>query len=75
MKTKFYSNLGIGKYTGPQLMLCFFTELSLRSIHCTLLAKFADSVDLKDGLLNNKVCTVKFLVVESYFSCNTTHTV
>ena len=41
----------------------------------TLLAKFADSVDLKDGLLKNRVCTVKFLVVESYFSCNTTHTV
>ena len=38
-------------------------------------AKFADSVDLKDGLLNNGVCIVKFLVVESYFSCNTTHTV
>ena len=41
----------------------------------SLLAKFADSVDLKDGLLNNRVCTVKFLVVESYFSYNTTHTV
>ena len=37
-----------------------------------LLAKFADIVDLKDGLMNNRVCTVKFLVVESYFSCNTT---
>ena len=37
-------------------------------------AKYADSVDLKDGLLINKVCTVEFLVVESYISCNTTHT-
>ena len=34
----------------------------------SLPAKFADSVDLKDGLLNYRVCTVKFLVVESYFS-------
>ena len=41
----------------------------------TLPAIFADSVDLKDGLLNNWVCTVKFLVVESYFLCKTTHTV
>ena len=40
----------------------------------TLLAKFADSVDLKDGLLNKRVCTVKFPVVESYFFCNTKHT-
>ena len=37
----------------------------------TLPAKLADSVDLKDGLLNNRVCTVKFRVVESYFSFNT----
>ena len=43
--------------------------------HCrTLPAKLADSVDLKDGLLNNRVCTVKFPVVESFFLCNTTHT-
>ena len=42
---------------------------------CPLAAKFADSVDLKDRLLNNRDWTVKFLVVESYFSCNTTHTV
>ena len=40
----------------------------------SLLAKFADSVDLIDGLLNNGVCTVKFPVVESYFSFNTTYT-
>ena len=39
------------------------------------MAKFADIVDFKDGLLNNRVFTVKFLVVEPYFSCNTTHTV
>ena len=51
--------------------LCY-TEPPYRS--CSLPAKFADSVVLKDGLLNNRVCTVKFLVVESYFSCNTTHT-
>ena len=40
-----------------------------------LLAKFSDSIYLKDGLLNNRVCTVKFLVVNSYFLCITTHTV
>ena len=43
-------------------------------VECTLPAKYGDSVDLKDGLLNNKVCRVKFPVVESYFLCNTTHT-
>ena len=41
----------------------------------SLPAKYADSVDLKDGLLKNRVCTVKLFIVESYFSCNTTHTV
>ena len=40
----------------------------------TLPAKLADSVDFKDGLMNNRVCTVKFPVVGSYFYCNTTHT-
>ena len=44
-------------------------------LHVQLPAQFADSVDFKDGLLNNRVCTVKFLAVESYFSCKTTHTV
>ena len=44
-------------------------------LHVQLAAQFADSVDFKDGLLNNRVCTVKFLAEESYFSCNTTHTV
>ena len=39
----------------------------------SLPAKFEDSVDSKDGLLNNRVCTVKFLEVN--FSCNTIHTV
>ena len=37
-------------------------------------AKYANSVDLKDGLLNNRVCTVKIPAKESYFSRNTTHT-
>ena len=37
-------------------------------------AQTVDNVDLKDGLLSNKVCTVKFPVVESYFLCKTTHT-
>ena len=32
-----------------------------------------DNVDLKDGILSNRVCTVKFPVVEDYFSCNKTH--
>ena len=40
----------------------------------SLPAQYTDRVDFKDGLLNNKVCTVKFPVVESYFLCNTTHT-
>ena len=38
------------------------------------MAQYTDRVDLKYGLLNNMVCTVKFPVVESYFFCNTTHT-
>ena len=29
-------------------------------------AKYADSIDLKDGLPNNRVCTVKFLAIESF---------
>ena len=37
-------------------------------------ALFTPRVDLKDGLLNNRVGTVKFLVVESYFLWHTTHT-
>ena len=40
----------------------------------SLPAKYADSVDLKDRLLNNKVGRVKFPVVESYFLRNATHT-
>ena len=39
-----------------------------------LMAQYTDRVDLKHGLLNKRVCTVKFPVVESYFFCNTTHT-
>ena len=39
-----------------------------------LAAQFTNMVDLKDGLLNKRVCTVKFRVVESYFLCHTTHT-
>ena len=33
-----------------------------------------DNVDLKIGILINRVCMLKFPVVEAYFSCNTTHT-
>ena len=40
----------------------------------TLPAQYGDIVDLKDGLLNNRVCTVKVPVVKSYLLCNTTHT-
>ena len=41
----------------------------------TLLATiYADSVDLKDGLLNNRICTVKFPVLKVYYWCKTTHT-
>ena len=32
----------------------------------TLPAQYADSVDVKDGLLNNRVCTVKFPAIEAY---------
>ena len=57
--------------------LCSTTLLGLSNMlpQCTLPAKFADSVDLKDGLLNNRVYTVQFLVVESYFSCYITQIV
>ena len=33
----------------------------------TLPAQYTDTVDLKDWLLHNRVCTVKFPVVESFF--------
>ena len=42
--------------------------------YTSLPVKYADSVDLKDGLLNNRVCTVKFPAKDSYFSSNTAHT-
>ena len=75
-------NLGLeiwGRYSGTELQKVrnlgtrFLTFLP-PSIHPSLLTKFADTVDLKDELLNNRVCTVKFSVVESYFLCNTTNT-
>jgi hypothetical protein len=40
---------------------------------CPLPAKYANSVDLKDGLFNNRVCTVKFPAIDSRFSSNTTN--
>ena len=40
----------------------------------TLPAQYADSVDLKDGLHNNRICTVKFPVLKVYCWCKTTHT-
>ena len=43
-------------------------------IYSALPAQTVDNVDLKDGLLSNRVCIVKFPVVEDYFSCNKTHT-
>ena len=43
-------------------------------VRYTLPAKYADSVDLNDGLLNNRVCTVKFPAIESCYSIKTTHT-
>ena len=33
---------------------------------CILPAQYTDKVDLKDGLLNNRVCALKFPVLESY---------
>ena len=48
--------------------------LQWSALSLALPAKYADRVDLKDGLLNNRVCTVKILAKESYFSRNTTHT-
>ena len=61
-----------------QIMCLNFTDSAVLAgspieSHC-LPAKFVESVDLQDGLLNDRVCTVKFLLVESYFSFNTTHT-
>ena len=38
-----------------------------KKITSPLPAQYADSVDENGGLLNNRVCTVKFLVVKSYF--------
>ena len=35
-------------------------EQNLELNNYTLPAKYADNVDLKDGLLNNRDCTVKF---------------
>ena len=53
----------------------YFYQYNLKAMRSmTLRAKNADNVDLKDGLLNNRVCTVKFPAIESCFSSNTRHT-
>ena len=46
----------------------------LHRVCYTLQDQYAESVDIKGGLLNQRVCTVKFPVVEPYFTCNTAHT-
>ena len=55
--------------------------LSIKCLLChgiadtqALPAQYTERIDLNDGLLNHRVCTVKVPVVESYFLCNTTHT-
>ena len=60
--------------TGKPLIIINLDYFSWVSQYTTLPAQYGDSFDLKDGLLNNRVCTVKFPVVESYFFCNTKHT-
>ena len=37
-----------------------------QSVLYRLLAQYANSVDLKGGLLNDRVCAVKFSVIQSY---------
>ena len=37
------------------------------------LAQTVDNVDFKEGLLSNRVCTVKFPVIGYYFSFSKTH--
>ena len=52
----------------------FSTSMFCYAYQRALPAQYTERVDLKDGLLINRVCTVKFPVVESYCLCNTTHT-
>ena len=61
---------------GPASFITFtFATVSKKLIHhYSLPAQYADSVDLKDGLLNSRVCTVKFPATEAYLSSNKTHT-
>ena len=56
------------------ILQCKSVWIMAMFIDCTLPAKYSDSVDLKDGLLNSRVCAVKFPAIESGFSSNTTHT-
>ena len=51
-----------------------FMQSPCQVVSGTLAAKCADSADLKDGHLNNRVCTVRFPAIKAYFSSKTTHT-
>ena len=51
-----------GKGFGAQL---FYLHVCVLIATPTLPAQYADSVDLKGGLLTNRVCTVKFQIVAS----------
>ena len=64
----------IKKTLGNHIYQHSYKAATIPCVECTLPAQYTDRVDLKDGLLNNRVCTVKFPVVESYFLCNTTQT-
>ena len=63
----------IGFFT-PKLLARWYFFTSLPPPSLSMPAHYTDRVDLKDGLLNHRVCTVKFQGIDSYFLCNIRHT-
>ena len=74
ISTKMYMSVWYILYSGLRQILAYtvgcqlLIQIETRRDSPALPAQYADSVDLKGGLMNSRVCTVKFRVVESYFS-------
>ena len=65
MKVNIWQNIPLWYFDIALLRRCKVGVCNREELSQSLPAQYADSVDLKGGLLNNKVCTVKFPVIES----------
>ena len=59
---------------GSKGVACNAVDLAWGRSSLSLPAQYTDGVDFKGGIMNYKVCTVKFQAVKSYFSRDTTNT-